>query len=143
MSLDVYLNAPGKTESGSGIYIREGGRTREITRAEWDEKFPGREPVVANVDCGGEVFWRNITSNLTEMAAHAGIYTWMWHPDQAGVKSAADLVGPLSDGLAALKADPSKFQRFNPENGWGRYEDLVEFVEAYLEACKKCFRHVW
>lgn len=31
---------------GSGIFVRENGATREITREEWDRRNPGREPVV-------------------------------------------------------------------------------------------------
>lgn len=30
---------------GSGIFVRENGALREITRGEWDAKYPGREPV--------------------------------------------------------------------------------------------------
>jgi len=40
------LNMPGISATGPGIFIREDGGMREISRTEWDEKFPGREPVV-------------------------------------------------------------------------------------------------
>lgn len=48
-----------------------------------------------------------------------------------------DLIEPLEIGLALLKSDPDRFKAFNPANGWGNYEGLVEFVESYLEACKE------
>lgn len=48
MSLDVYLNLRGACliAKGSGIFVRDGGHTEEITREEWDRRFPGREPVI-------------------------------------------------------------------------------------------------
>lgn len=166
MSLDVYLSVPGKSEGGTGIYIRENGSTREISRAEWDAKFPGREPIVAESSGG---YSANITHNLGRMADAAGLYYALWRPhelmDEEKFKQlraieaedptpkdwydryqkieatlprahAADLIGPLCDGLALLKADPEKFKALNPKNGWGDYNGLVAFVEAYLEACK-------
>jgi len=74
MSLDVYLHVKGTGATGTGIFIREDGRTREITRAEWDEKFPGREPIVVDSDDDGCVFTANITHNLNTMADAVGIY---------------------------------------------------------------------
>lgn len=35
---------------GSGIFIRERGAIKEITREEWDRRNPGREPVVVRKD---------------------------------------------------------------------------------------------
>jgi hypothetical protein len=141
MSLDVYLDledAP-KKEGGSGIYVRENGKVREISRAEWDERFPGMEPLVAGSDDAEEglVYHDDITHNLNDMAKAAGIYKHLWRPDEVGVKLAADLIEPLRIGLEKLKADPEKYKQYNPDNGWGDYEDLVEFVENYLEACER------
>ena len=84
-----------------------------------------------------EVYWANITHNLGEMAKAAGIYEYLWRPDELGIKTAGELVGPLTKGLKKLKASPAKFEKFNAENGWGTYEDFVPFVEAYLAACKR------
>lgn len=51
MSLDVYLKTGVMVSTtGSGIFVRENGQTKEISRSEWDEKFPGREPVVVAHD---------------------------------------------------------------------------------------------
>lgn len=39
---------------GSGIFIRENGAVREITREEWDRRHPGQEPAkVMLPECGG------------------------------------------------------------------------------------------
>ena len=73
MSLDVFLTGAPSSGIGSGIFIREAGENREITRAEWDARFPGQEPVVSRVE-GERVYSRNITHNLGAMAAAAGIY---------------------------------------------------------------------
>lgn len=139
MSLDVYLTLKGtSTEKGSGIFVREDGKIKEISRQEWDEKFPDKEPVVmVQDDDPGEVFWYNITHNLANMAHKAGIYKYLWRPEEINVTKASQLIKPLSKGLKKLRDDPEYFKTFNPSNGWGNYEGLVEFVEAYLKACQE------
>jgi hypothetical protein len=139
MSLDVYLTLQGECNKGSGIFVRENGETKEISREEWDSKFPGREPIVANVTDidDGEVFSANITHNLNKMANEAGIYKHLWRPDELGVTKASELIQPLRNGLILLKSNPDFFKRFNPENGWGSYEGLIDFTERYLKACEE------
>jgi len=82
-----------------------------------------------------QVFEGNITHNLGQMAREAGIYEALWRPEEINVTTAEQLVPLLETGLEKLKADPIRFRRFNPENGWGTYINLVEFVERYLKAC--------
>jgi hypothetical protein len=141
MSLDVYLTVPGEVEeapTAGRIFIRRNGQTVEITRDEWDELYPGREPTVATEDLwGGYVYEANITHNLVRMADAAGVYEALWQPEEIGVKRAAQLIDPLRDGLATLNADPDHFKQFNPENGWGDYDGLVRFVAGYLTACER------
>lgn len=139
MSLDVYLTTVvGRSSDGSGIYVRENGSVREITRAEWDERFPGKEPVVVNdSDDEKTCYSGNITHNLARMADQAGIYGVLWRPEENGVFAARFLIQPLRDGLKRLKDDPDHFRQFNPENGWGDYDGLVAFVEQYLRACEE------
>ena len=145
MSLDVYLrmNAvkSGNELDAEGvgeprIFIRENGQTKEISRAEWDERFPGREPVtVARAD-EDFVYTSNITHNLVEMASDSGLYKWIWRPEEIGVTRAAELIQPLREGLVLLTGDPGRFKYFNPPNGWGTYEGLCVFVKSYLAACE-------
>ena len=135
MSLDVYLKIAKQERCGSGIFIRENGVIREITHAEWDEKFPSTEPVVAEFNDNEAVYWANITHNLGKMAGQAGIYEYLWRPDEIGVTIAAELIDPLTAGLALLKSDRARFEVFNPSNGWGNYDVLVKFTEDYLAAC--------
>jgi hypothetical protein len=141
LSLDVYLTAArvvGK-ESGSGIFIRRNGQTEEITREEWDAAFPGREPMVVKRDESDStrVFEANITHNLNQMAAAAGIYQPLWRPDEVGITKAQQLIEPLRAGLSLLRTDPAKFEALNPSNGWGSYADFVPWVERYLAACEE------
>lgn len=141
MSLDVYLEIHGaKRESvGTGIFVRENGSTREITREEWDADHPGMEPVTFTPEDGSSpvVYSANITHNLNEMADAAGIYKYLWRPEEVGVATAEQLINPLSYGLALLESDPDQFMAFNPLNGWGSYEGLVKFVRDYITACRK------
>ncbi len=139
MSLTVYLFYKGvQNISGHRIFIREDGQTKELTREEWDERYPNREPVV--VECPSddtEVYWANITHNLGRMADEAGIYECLWRPNEHGITKARQLIEPLRAGLDKLKADRKGFERFNSPNRWGMYEHFVQFVEKYLAACEE------
>lgn len=81
------------------------------------------------------VYDTNITHNLVNMAMKAGIYKFIWCPESLGLTRAGQLIKPLEKGLSKLKRRPRYFKQFNPENGWGNYDILVDFVERYLDAC--------
>lgn len=83
------------------------------------------------------LFERNITHNLAQMASKAGLYEPMWRPDELGIVVASQLVEPLRKGLDALECDPAFYATFNPSNGWGSYEGLVDCVKKYLSACER------
>ena len=83
------------------------------------------------------VFKGNITHNLGEMAAMAGVYGCIWYPEESGFKTAGKIIEPLEKGLELLKSDSETFKKFNPPGGWGTYEDLIKFVEDLLQACKE------
>ena len=82
-----------------------------------------------------DVYSANITHNLGEMAAEAGIYEALWRPEEINIAEAGGLIPILAKGLTELKKDRERFEKFNPENGWGDYDGLVKFVENYLLAC--------
>jgi hypothetical protein len=82
------------------------------------------------------VFSANITHNLTAMAAAAGIYQHIWHPEELGITKAQQLIKPLKTALKLLKSDPDGFKRYDNEKAWGQYNDFVSFVQDYLTACK-------
>lgn len=136
MSLDISLFIPGVTSEGTGIFIREDGRVREISFSEWDEKFPNREPIRSTSE-DTYVYSANITHNLGKMADAAGIYQALWRPEEINIETADQLIDLLTKGLELLKSSPEKFKVYDSPNGWGKYEHFVPFVEEYLEACKK------
>jgi len=89
------------------------------------------------MDDSGEVFSQNITHNLGKMAEEAGIYGIVWHPEDNGITSAAQLVEPLTCAIAEMKADPARFKKHNSPNGWGLYENFVPWLEKLLSACRE------
>jgi len=93
MSLDIDLRLPGKNpdNNGSGIFIRDDGSVKEISRHEWDIKFPGREPIIIDTPGGGEyVYSANITHNLIPMTTEAGVYKCIWRPDEINITHAVN-----------------------------------------------------
>lgn len=82
-------------------------------------------------------FEYNITHNLNTMAEKAGIYKYLWRPEELGITKAKELIDHLEIGLAKLKENPEYFKVFNPKNEWGNYSNLVDFVQDYLQACKQ------
>lgn len=81
------------------------------------------------------VYDANITHNLGKMANEAGIYQHLWRPGEIGVTKAEQLIEPLRNAVALMKADLPRFTQHNAPNGWGLYEHFVPFVEEYLAAC--------
>jgi hypothetical protein len=141
MSLDVFLKSDDDVQGlphGPQIFVRESGRLVSISRDEWDERYPDKEPVTVEFsEPDNELYWANITHNLAKMAGQAGIYKHLWRPDEIHMERAGKLIEPLQVGLATLKSDPERFKQLNPSNGWGNYDGLVRFVEEYLQACEK------
>ena len=84
-----------------------------------------------------DVYSRNITHNLNTMASEAGIYKHLWRPDELGITKAGELIEPLRAGLTLLLAEPDRFKKLNPTNGWGDYDGLCEFINEYLHACEQ------
>jgi len=83
------------------------------------------------------IYDRNITHNLNKMADEAGIYKHLWRPEEIEITKAAQLIEPLREGLSLLLSDPERFKKFDPENKWGDYDGLVNFVREYLAACEE------
>lgn len=136
MSLDVYLISDQPiVKKSSGIFIRENGQTKEITVAEWNAANPDCPVDHQEVEIQTkEVFEGNITYNLTAMARAAGLYDCFFNSQDL---KASAIINSLREGLHKLKLEPEKYKQYNPENGWGNYEVLVEFVGNYLNACYK------
>jgi hypothetical protein len=95
----------------------------------------------ATVDLGGEspevfdVYCCNITHNLAPMAAEAGVYACLWHPEET--QTAGDIVPLLHKALIMMRVDPERFQRHNPANGWGSYHSFLNQIIVIRDACAK------
>lgn len=126
----------------NALSIAEHGVEEEITKRV-SRRLPRSEEEAMSLDVrlmkedGDEVWWRNITHNLTTMAEEAGLYGVMWRPDENGIDTARQMIEPLTNGLRDLSTDPERFRTHNPSNGWGSYERLMDFVGEYLLECIK------
>ena len=87
-------------------------------------------------ESGKELYSRNITHNLTDMADEAGIYQCLWRPEEIDITHARQLIEPLEKGVALLATHKSTFERFNSPNGWGMWEHFLPFCADYLQACR-------
>lgn len=135
MSLDIYLSKPIPTiKKGTGVFVREIGKTRELTISEVKERYPESDVVEAEFQTD-EVYSANITHNLGEMASAAELYYPLWRPEEINITKARQLIVPLAKGLESLIEKPDYYKTFNPENGWGSYDGLLNLVENYLKAC--------
>jgi|WetSurMetagenome_2_1015567.scaffolds.fasta_scaffold621085_2 hypothetical protein len=128
MSLDVYLKLK-KAEFYKKLGIDPSKQVIDLTDEEIDALSERRHM--------RGIYSRNITHNLNKMAMEAGIYEHLWRPDEIGITEAKDLIVPLKEGLARLRADPERFKKLNPANGWGDYPGLIRFVECYVDACER------
>lgn len=137
MSLDVSLISKTPiTKKGTGVFIRENGKNKELTVEEVREKFPNAvvEENEFETEC---VFDANITHNLNKMADAAGIYEACWRPEEIGATKASDITPILQKGFEDMKARPEHYKQFDSPNGWGLYIHFLPWVESYLKACRE------
>lgn len=92
-----------------------------------------KQPVVA--------FTNNITHNLSEMAHQVvldndiTLREVLWHPEEHNLRFAKDISELLNEAFNILLSNPYHYREFNPPNGWGNYDNLVDFVYNYRNAC--------
>ena len=150
MSLDLYINSKTPVKhKGTGIYIRENGQTKELSLEEANKLYPKAN--VEEVTSEDNIYWHgNITHNLGAMADHCycycpdktSLYSILWRPEETTLLTVnrrlmSSYIKALSICLSELKEHRSRYEEFNPENGWGNYDDLVNFVESLLMALNK------
>lgn len=87
------------------------------------------------------VYDGNITHNLGKMAGEVKVsngltlYDILWRPDEHDLKFAREISELLNEGWNILLSEPEHYKQWDPENGWGSYEGLVDFVYKYRNAC--------
>ena len=84
-----------------------------------------------------QVFFSNITGNLSAMVYAAGLYGILWEPNKLGFTQAGQLVQGLEGGLLNIVRYREHLETFNPHNCYGSYQTLLSSIEKYLKACKK------
>lgn len=157
MSLDLYIrsNTP-VLHRGTGVFIRENGETKELeTKEEVLKHFPNTNPKnikeISYED--NEYFHINITHNLTGMASKCGVigscdyksdednaiitlYDLLWHPkDNLNIEvPTLDYLEDIVACYRKLLENPEFFKRYNPDNGWGTYEQLVRKTKEFINA---------
>lgn len=140
MSLDIYIISPEPVKRKStGIWVRDNGQTRELTRKEAIERFPDADPEsIQEIEIETNEFWHgNITGNLTEMAEGCfpdveSLYDLLWRDEEPN--DIIYYVYQLFACLIELQDNPDTYKQFNPSNGWGTYEQLIEFVRSFIHA---------
>lgn len=149
MSLDIYIISPEPIKKKStGIFARIDGQTRELTREEAIKHFPDVDPEsIQEIEIETNEFWHgNITHNLGKMAENClsldeesqryNLYYLLWRDTQVPFTGnyLNVYIAHLAYCLYVLRNNPNYFKQFNPSNGWGTYEQLVEFVRSFIHA---------
>lgn len=100
-----------------------------------------QQPCLCTCHEGGpsevRVFDSNYTSNCSMMWDAAGCPLREWACDKRGVRTAETLIEPLRAAIAAMEADPAKYEAMNPDNGWGSYQTVLPWLRSILSACEQ------
>lgn len=139
MSLDIYAHLPQgeivEYENIDGSYRR------------W-EREDRKKHCTEKTDL---VFSWNITHNLGAMAHNVPIsdtfttpeknnlYYLLWRPEEVFTEpiTLKTLRPYLELGLTYLLQHEEELSQYNPENGWGHYENFVNLLPNYIRACYK------
>lgn len=155
MSLDLYIISKTPVlHRGTGVYIRENGETKELTtKQEVLTYFPDidSDTIEEKTYEDDTYFHINITHNLTDMADECKVlgtckynsdstvvtlYDLMWHPeDSLNITTPnMDYLEDIISCYRKLLEEPDYFKKFNPDNGWGTYEQLAKRTKEYINA---------
>jgi hypothetical protein len=66
---------------------------------------------------------RNVTWNVSTMLKRAG-----FHPRLVDGLTAVNLRPVVSNAVCVMEDNRIYFEKFNPENGWGSYENVLDFL---------------
>ena len=144
MSLDLYLTtSTPRPHKGTGVYVRENGANVELqTLEEVREHFPDADldAITEQTTETNYLFDRNITHNLTRMADKVPcgdytLYDLLWRPDEHGFTHVTNEYRSLvNSALPYFLANRADLEQYNPSNGWGSYDSLLDFLFEYCKA---------
>lgn len=84
-----------------------------------------------------KVYEANITYNLNKMAESAGIYKYLWRPEEINITKANQLIKPLKKAIKNMEKKPDYYKTFNASNGWGTYDQFLPWLKKLLQICKE------
>lgn len=129
MSLDIYFYKNGfdikkSREDMHATYTRLQAIREELEQLEDDYEE-------------AQLSSHNITHNLNKMAKAVGLYDVLWNPEGIGVTKASQMIPLLEIGIKDLESNPDKYKAYNPLNGFGNYENFVDFCKSVLRKCRE------
>ncbi len=121
MSLDFYVHVPEYR-----AYVRRNGKTEAMA--------------LENEECECKHVG-NITHNLNKMAMHVPVsdtltlYNVLWRPDESELNTTDDILEYVTTGVKYMIDHKDDLLQYNPDNGWGDYEGLLDFAKRVGSAC--------
>jgi len=91
-----------------------------------------------NIDTGGP---EPTSVELTDIGGYTSNVAPMWTTALghrlADLKdtNAGDSLPVLQRAVAAMEANPGKYEAMNPPNGWGDYEGALDYLRRLRDAC--------
>ena len=142
MSLDIYLKVGEPvTKKSTGIFVFENGVKRELSKEDSMNLYGVNE----EREYTSKMVWHgNITGNLSIMARKVPkcdyndtLYKILWYPEECLVmyNNAIDISEALYCSIRYMIDNKEELLKYNPESGWGTYEQLLSFTKDYLKAC--------
>lgn len=140
MSLNIYA----KLKSGTIPECKQLGTFYKGWSREQREELTGKTKDVLRI---------NIIHDLNKMALkvpiewtdsktgqyfNTDLYHIMWRPEEIFTDTVITLdmlAQPLEIGLKYLLSNEKQLNKYNPENGWGHYEDFAYCIPQYIRAC--------
>jgi hypothetical protein len=128
----------------SGVYVRDKGATKELTtKEEIRAYFPDQDlsHITITLEETDEVWTGNITHNLSRMAREVicsggkNLRDLLWEPNENGYSIVTkDYINKVLECFNNLIDNRESLEKYNPANGWGNYDILLEFVHSYVQA---------
>lgn len=141
LDLDIISSKPIK-HKGTGVYVRKNGETVELKSIdEIIAYFPDADlSNIGEEEYEDYIAWHgNITHNLGHMASKIpvndhSLYNYLWHPSEIGyINVNQEYIEAIKMGYDYLKGHKEELEKYNSPNGWGTYENLLNFVGSLYE----------